>query len=92
MIAFPVRLPRHRDLLSLPHNSQLHPLSKKLTMVAVMLSGRDWRVKVFQEMLSTSSWNHGGREHKNNTVWPGMNGIFGVLGNNLIPLNRLKPL
>ena len=92
MIAFPVRLPRHRDLLLLPHNSQLHPLSKKLTMVAVMLSGRDWRVKVFQEMLSTSSWNHGGREHKNNTVWPGINGIFGVLGNNLIPLNRLKPL
>ena len=92
MIAFSDRLPRHRDLLSLLQNNQLHPLSKNLTMVAVMLSRRDRRVMVFQEMLSTSSWNHGGRAHKNNTVWPGINGIFGVLGNNLIPLKRLKSL
>ncbi|KAH3778014.1 hypothetical protein DPMN_179467 [Dreissena polymorpha] len=31
---FPVRLPKHRDLLTLPHNGQEHPLAKKIIMGA----------------------------------------------------------
>ncbi|KAH3699147.1 hypothetical protein DPMN_074101 [Dreissena polymorpha] len=28
----PVRLPKHRDLLTMPHNGQEHPLAKKIIM------------------------------------------------------------
>ncbi|MCG7875172.1 MAG: reverse transcriptase domain-containing protein [Candidatus Thiodiazotropha endolucinida] len=92
MVSFPVRLPRHRDLLTLPHNGQTHPLARRLTMVAVMLSGRDCRVKEFQDLQLNSLSIHGGKEHKNSMVWPGTGGIFGVFQNKQIPLMRLKQL
>ena len=55
MISSPVRLPRHQDLLTLQFSQETHPLAKKLTMVAVVLSGRDWRHREYQLGLQTSS-------------------------------------
>lgn len=92
MISFPVRLPHHKDLLTLPHSGQHHPLSKRLTMVAVMLSGRDWRVKEFQDQQLASLSTHGEMVPESNTVWHGKSGIFGVFLDKLIPLIRLKQL
>ena len=71
MISSPVRLPRHQDLLTLQFSQERHPLAKKLTMVAVVLSGRDWRHKEYQLGLQTSSLALGDKEQGNNTVWPG---------------------
>ena len=67
-------------------------MEKKLTMVAVVLSGRDWRHREYQLGLQTSSLALGDKEQENNTVWPGKNGIFGILFNVEIPFVRLKQL
>lgn len=90
LISLPIRLPCHRDLLTLPHNKQVHPLSKKLKMVAVMLSGNSYRVREFHSQLQKSSLVPGGGEPENNMVWPGINGIFGVYLGVSIPFVRLK--
>ena len=90
MISFPVRLPHHRDLLTLPHSSQLHPLSKRLTMVAVILSGKDWRVKEFQDQQLASLSTPGEMGPESSMVWLGKTGIFGIYLDKLIPLIRLK--
>ena len=92
MISFPVRLPRHKDLLTLQHSGEIHPLAKKLTMVAVMLSGRHWRHREFQKELQNSLSTRGDQGQGSNTVWPGKNGIFGILLNIEIPFERLKQM
>lgn len=92
LISYPIRLPRHRDLLTLPHDGRVHPLSKSMRMVAVVLSGKSYKVRDFQNQLLTSLSTPGDEEHKNNTVWPGKNGIFGVYKGQSIPFIRLKQL
>ena len=92
MISFPVRLPRHKDLLTLQHSGEIQPLAKKLTMVAVMLSGRHWRHREFQKELQNSLSTRGDQGQGSNTVWPGKNGIFGILLNIEIPFERLKQM
>ena len=75
------------DLLTLPHSGQAHPLArKKLTMLAVLLSGRECRCKEFQHQLLISSSHPGNGEPRNNTVWPGKSGIFGIFLERQIPL------
>ena len=66
IISFPIRLPRHRDLLTLPHNSELHPLRNKMSLVAVTVSGVRLQQEKFQEVLSKLYANyHRGFLHKN---------------------------
>jgi hypothetical protein len=90
IVSFPLRLPRHRDLLVLPHNGQLHPLNHSMTMVAVQLSANPYRIEAFQQELSKSSCQHGDLEPANNMVWLGTSGIFGVIQDKVIPFRRLK--
>ena len=71
MIFSPVRLPRHQALLTLQFSQERHPLAKKLTMVAVVLSDKDWRHKEYQLELQTSSLALGDKEQGNNMIWPG---------------------
>jgi hypothetical protein len=87
---FPVRLPRHTDLLTLAHNGEKHPLAKKMTLVGVIVSGNLCCVKDFHEQLSTLSYNRGGKAPKNSIGWLGSSGIFGVCNNLLIPFLPLK--
>lgn len=90
IISFPVRLPRHRDLLVLPHNLQEHPLNRSMTIVAVMVSGKHSRVKEFQTELQELSCRHGDLEHSNSMGWHGTTGIFGVVKDFSIPFKPLK--
>lgn len=90
MISFPIRLPRHNNLLTLPHSNQTHPLGRKLTMVAVLLSGKSYKVEEFQQRQLTLLSTPGEMEPGNNTVWPGKNGIFGLYLGKPIPLMHLK--
>ena len=39
IVSFPVRLPGHNDLISMPSTGLLHPLTKKADFAAVQLSG-----------------------------------------------------
>lgn len=90
IISFPVRLPRHQDLLTLPHNGQCHPLAKALDLVAVIVSANHSRVKDFQRKLGDVSCHHGEEEHVNSMGWHGENGIFGVCKAVKIPFRPLK--
>ena len=90
LVSLPIRLPRHRDLLTLPHNSQKHPMAKKLTMVAVIISGNSSKVREFQLQHLRSSSIHGKKEQESNMLVHGKSGIFGVCCGMSIPLLRLK--
>ena len=90
LICFPIRLPRHADLLRLPHNNQTHPMSKRLRMVAVVLSGNSSKVEEFRSQLQTSLPAHGETELGNNMTLLGKSGIFGAYADIPIPLLQLK--
>ena len=90
IIAIPLVLPRHQDLLSLSHSPQtLHPLRKKLTMLACLLSGSLSRTEEFRRKLLSSSWPPGGMGQRNNTVPTSQNGKTFVIKGKLIPFNHL---
>lgn len=89
MISFPVRLPRHKDLLVLAHNEMRHPL-KKLNMTAAVVSGRACRVEEFRQELQRSSCQRGNPAPGSSMAWHGESGVFGVVGETLITFNRLK--
>ena len=82
--SFPVRLPSHKDLLTLMHNKKCHPL-KKLQMCAVIVSGRAYRNWDLLKKTARSSSHHGVKEPKNSMDLRGNYGIFGVCRDILIP-------
>ena len=64
----PVLLPTSPHLLSQPHNTQeIHPLWKKLRLMACLLSGKPCKKKVFLAKHRRLSLLHGGKVPKNNT-------------------------
>lgn len=77
MVSLPVRIPRHKDVLTLLHNGQLHPLGRATSLVGVVASGDALKVREFYQMLPTLSDSHGEQELRNNTRWHGGNGVFG---------------
>lgn len=86
----PFVLPKHQDLLSLSHSPQkFHPLRKKLTMLACLLSGSPSRIRVFHKQLQSSSWLHGEMEQRNNTVPTSRNGKTFLFRGKSITLNYL---
>ena len=87
---FPVRLPRHRDLLTLPHDWTEHPLAKRITTVAAVISGNFLKVKAFYDRLPMLSSVHGDLELENSMNWHGGNGIFGVYSEKLVNLLPLR--
>ena len=89
LIAAPLTLPRHKDLLTLPHSQMLHPLRKKMTMVACRLSGKHSEVKEFQRQLANSSWTPGDSEPGSSTAHTCDDGLTFVVNNKLISCNHL---
>ena len=87
---FPIRLPRHRDLLALPHNGQLHPMGRSLCLVGVVVSGDISRVRDFQKKLPKLFVLHGDQGQRNNTMQHGKHGVFGVFQGKEIQLKHLK--
>ena len=87
---FPVRLPRHQDLLTLPHNNQPHPMRKSLSLVGVIVSGDVSRTKDFQKKLSRRSVHHGAPVQKSSTMQHGGAGVFGVMRGKEIRFSHLK--
>lgn len=83
-------MPRHKDLLVLPHNGQVHPMGDSLCLAGVIVSGDISRVEDFQRKLPKSFVLHGGQGQKNNTVQHGKPGVFGVFQGKQIQFMRLK--
>ena len=90
LCSFPTRLPRHRDLLTMPHSGEMHPLAKRLKIIAAIVSGKRSRVEAFRQKLHSSSFSHGQRELTNSTDMHGNSGICGMVSGLVIPFIRLK--
>ena len=89
LISIPVRLPRHKDLLTDPEDGTSHPLSRSMDLVTVELSTDICLRKEFLQEQSQLSLTHGNQEQKNSIVWHGVSGVFGIKNEVKIPL---KPL
>jgi hypothetical protein len=90
MCSYPVILPRHKDLLVLPHNNLPHPLCHRLRMAAVIVSGTHWRCRDFQKELLASSFLPGVLEPRDNTSMHGTPGVCGVIAGREVQFKRLK--
>lgn len=88
--SFQVRLPRHKDLLVLPHDATFHPLCRRMRLVAVTVSGRRSVVEEFRNQLHSSSSIPGEQVPENSTVQHGNNGLFGTISGLPIHFKRLK--
>ena len=87
---FPIRMPRHKDLLVLPHNGQLHPMGDSLCLAGVIVSGDISRVKGFQRKLPMLFVPHGGQGQRSSMVQHGKPGVFGVFQGKEIQFKHLK--
>ena len=89
--SFPMRLPRHKDLLTLPYNGNAHPLCRRMKIIAVEVSGWPSKVQAFREKLQRSSLGPGVQGRRNNIDMLGTGGALGVIQGQTIPFIRLKP-
>ena len=88
--SFPVRLPRHKDLLILPHNGIYHPLCRNMRLIAVTVSGRPSNVQEFRRQLHHSLSTPGVQGPENSITPLGSNGILGTISGLQVPFRRLK--
>ena len=90
LVSFPVRLPRHKDILILPFNGKPHPMEKRLQMIGALVSGRASRIKDFQMKLSSQCSIVGDQVPENNTNLLGQDGHIDVISGTAVPFVHLK--
>ncbi|XP_053389192.1 uncharacterized protein LOC128552195 [Mercenaria mercenaria] len=90
LISVPIRLPRHRDIVTLPHNGAHHPMGKNLQLFGAIVSGNPLRIEESQQMLQKQSLTVGVSVPENSIQGLGRNGHFGVVFGTVIPFNHLK--
>ena len=86
----PILLPRKDNLLTLPHNQELHPLKDSLRLAAWILSGDRLQTEAFLMMQSQSSVHPGPLGLINSTTQPGRNGVAGASKGKLIYFRHLS--
>ena len=90
LINNPIILPRKTRTLFLSAQPQeIHPLHKKLELLAYHLSGTSCLTKEFQKKLQNSSSNPGGQGHRNSIELTLKDGNHSVLQVKLIPFVAL---
>lgn len=90
LVTFPVRLPRHNDILFLPHSGRCHPLAKNLKIFAAIVSGDPYFIEEFQNQLPTLSSVHGSQEPGSNIPMHGSTGLFGTISGHQVHFTQLK--
>ena len=69
LIDYPILLPKSATTICLPFNKTLtHPMNPKLQLAAVLVSGAQSDVTIFQEKLMKLSYNPGEQEQYQNTT------------------------
>jgi hypothetical protein len=76
LVSLPARIPRHTDLLKMPHTGELHPMKRRLNLVARVISGDICAVKDFRRTLSVQSSPHGGQQQLNGINFTGKVGYL----------------
>ena len=89
LVATPLKLPCHKDLLTLPHSGAHHPLKNQLQMMACHLSGNTTNQEAYQSQLPLYSCNPGGEGPRSNTHAISTNGNYFVLKGKLIVFSHL---
>ena len=90
--SFPVRLPRHKDLLKLAHNRNVHPLHRSLRIAAVTVSGRRCKVEDFQQELCRLYSTRGHKVPGSSISTPGTSAMCGTICPMEIPFKQLRLL
>lgn len=81
---YPLVLPQSDTLLVQPHSNAVHPLSKRLQLIACKVSGNPSASELFQAKLPTSSCSLGLLVPKNNMPLISRSGMTFVLNEKLI--------
>lgn len=90
LIRDPILLPQREKLLSLKHDkSKLHPLRKKLRLVAGLLSGKRIERHNYHSKLPALCSAPGNQGHTNSTLCMSENGMHFVTRGKLITLHHL---
>ena len=89
LVAKPVLIPKTRRTLVLPQRDEIHPLHRKLQLLAVQLSGKQYLHKVFWEKQERYCAPHGGSQHKNSMGHTLESGKNFVLKGRTIPFTQL---
>lgn len=79
LVDVPRILPKSKNLLTLPHVDQEHPLWRKMTMIACRVSGDSSETKAFRVKLKASSSLHGDSQHGQNINHTYPNGYHTVI-------------
>ena len=85
----PILLPRGKRTLQLPHSDAVHPLHRRLQLLAVSLSGKQFRHKDFLTELVNSSVHHGETPTRDSIKRTSRGGIGSVLNDTWIPFMQL---
>lgn len=85
----PLVINRKKNLLSLPHQGQEHPLGKKLTLLACQVSGKISKVEDFLKHQQKYLCPRGKIPRKNSMVHLSTNGLSTVVKGKLIKLKHL---
>ena len=89
LIKNPILLPKKNRLLTNPCTKELHPLRRKLVLIACQVSGRCTENEVFLRKQPELSWNHGNPELKNNITLSSRDGFSTAVGRQLIQFHQL---
>ena len=89
MTDIPHLLPKRENLLTLPGTRKIHPLHKKMTLMACRLSGKLSRVEKFLKEQPTSLWPLGDMGHRSNTQPTLKDGFSTVIKGKLINFKQM---
>ena len=85
----PYLLPKRENLLTLPGTRKIHPLHKKLTLMACRLSGKPSQAERFLKKQPISLWPLGDMAHKSSTQPTSKNGFTTVVKGKLINFKQM---
>ncbi|MES9883156.1 MAG: reverse transcriptase domain-containing protein [Sedimenticola sp.] len=89
LVDHPVIISMTSRTLSIPNTDKVHPLSKRLHLVACRLSGKPLQNEVFQNTLPISSWRPGAEILRNSIQCISSGGFSTVIKNRLIQFKRM---
>lgn len=89
LISCPFLLPVAKDLVTLPGNTMVHPLLKRLHLTVFRISGKVCKQKAYQQMLSTSFCSHGKVIQKSSMGVISKNGCVFAMNGKLIPFHQM---
>ena len=90
LVATPLMLPQHKDLLNLPHSGAQHPLRNQMRLMACLLSDNTMKQEEYRSQLFDCPCSLGEGVQRNNTQGTSKSGQHFVSKGKSIIFNQLK--